>query len=282
MAQVEQADGPGQAASLERVREHLERPGLFPGEEVFFAEEDGAIAGYVEVRPELEIGRAVVEGAVGPAHRGRGIGGRLLDEALAHSRRLGALVAHVPVAQGMAAGQRLLEGRGLAVVRRHWQMALVDLDVERPQVPPGLVIDHLRVGQEAELCALQNAAFAGSWGFHPNTVEEVARLLVMATCRHQCVLTITEGGAMVAYCWTAEHPRAPQRGCIRMVGVHPSRRGRGLGRAVLLAAIDYLGGQGKSGVELSVDSRNTAATRLYRSLGFRREGVLLWYQAQLT
>ena len=51
---------------------------------------------------------------------------------------------------------------------------------------------------------------------------------------------------------------------------------------MLLAAIDYLGGQGKSGVELSVDSRNTAATRLYRSLGFRREGVLLWYQAQLT
>jgi ribosomal protein S18 acetylase RimI-like enzyme len=52
------------------------------------------------------------------------------------------------------------------------------------------------------------------------------------------------------------------------VGVTPSAQGRGLGRLLTMAAIEYARQRGAARVVLTSNQRLTAAVALYRSLGF--------------
>jgi len=56
--------------------------------------------------------------------------------------------------------------------------------------------------------------------------------------------------------------------------VVPSRRGNGIGRALLEAALDHARHSGADRIDLGTSDDDVAARRLYESLGFRnREGV---------
>ncbi len=77
-----------------------------------------------------------------------------------------------------------------------------------------------------------------------------------------------ESGRIDAFCWTKVHEEEPGLGEIYVIGVDPDTQGRGLGRAVLLAGLDYLAGRGLSAAMLYVDASNAAAVRLYTSTGF--------------
>ena len=282
MAEIDEADRLGKATSVEHTRERLGQPGYYPGEDLFLAEMDGLLVGYAEIVRELEIGRVIIDGAVHPAHRGRGLGGRLLGAAVDQSRKLGADVVQIPIAQGMTASRSFIENKGFVPVRRHWQMSLTRYGGAALQVARGFELCHFVPGDEEGLCALQNLAFAGSWGFHPNTAEEIRYMVNTSCCHPEGILLITENRRMIAYCWTMDDPVEKEKGYIRMMGVDPDCRGRGLGRAILLAGIEFLMVRGMGEIELSVDSRNTAAKRLYESAGFKRKGTTLWYQRKLS
>ena len=67
-------------------------------------------------------------------------------------------------------------------------------------------------------------------------------------------------------------------GEVYVVGVHPAEQGTGLGRALTLAGLHYLRGREIPSVMLYVDGDNTAAIRLYASLGFAHTGTDVMYQ----
>jgi GNAT superfamily N-acetyltransferase len=58
--------------------------------------------------------------------------------------------------------------------------------------------------------------------------------------------------------------------CLRMFGVDPSMRGRGLGRALVQAVIDRCREAGKRELILRTTPMMEVAAALYRSMGFER------------
>ncbi|MGV1004028.1 MAG: mycothiol synthase [Candidatus Nanopelagicales bacterium] len=82
-------------------------------------------------------------------------------------------------------------------------------------------------------------------------------------------------GELAGFVWTkiaAADPDVPSRpepsGELYVVGVAPSWRGRGLGRALTLVALNHLRDQGMTWSTLYVEATNQAAVGLYNSLGF--------------
>lgn len=278
---INEVDGLGKSTSVAQFKQRLEQPGYNSDEDLILAEIDSLIVGYADMVRELDIGRVILDIAVGSTNRGQGIGSRLLESAMDHGRKLGAKVIHIPIVQGVQPGEHFVRKRGFRVTRRHWQMSLTEYGVGVLQIPSGFELCHFRPGDEESLCLLQNLVFTGSWGFHPNTVEEIRYLVNEDWCRPNSILFICEGQRKVGYCWMMDHPIDKNKGYIRMMGINPIYRNQGLGKAILVAGIKHLKKCGKKEIELLVDSRNQSAKRLYQSVGFQKKGTTLWYQRNL-
>ncbi|MEM8865769.1 MAG: GNAT family N-acetyltransferase [Planctomycetota bacterium] len=77
------------------------------------------------------------------------------------------------------------------------------------------------------------------------------------------------------YCGTIQGVRVtPRYGGIQNVGVTAEHRGRGLGRALVAAALLGFQQAGLQRAFLEVTSQNDAAVQLYRQLGFRQVKTL--------
>lgn len=65
-------------------------------------------------------------------------------------------------------------------------------------------------------------------------------------------------------------PLAPDEAHVRMLGVHPEARRRGIARALLAAAEEEARRAGRSRLTLHTTQRMRAARAMYEGLGFRR------------
>ena len=87
-------------------------------------------------------------------------------------------------------------------------------------------------------------------------------------------LVLEVDGRVAGSCWTKVHAQAdPPMGEIYVISVDPDFHGRGWGRALTLAGLDWLGGQGLTVGMLYVDADNVAASTMYRSMGFVEDHV---------
>ena len=66
-------------------------------------------------------------------------------------------------------------------------------------------------------------------------------------------------------------------GEIERVAVHPLLRGRGFGRKLMEAMVEYASGQGVRDITLDVRVNNQTAINLYESCGFVKEAVRKGY-----
>jgi ribosomal protein S18 acetylase RimI-like enzyme len=83
----------------------------------------------------------------------------------------------------------------------------------------------------------------------------------------QHIFDVTLDGAVVGALWLAEH--APGDWFVYDIEIHDTHRGRGLGRASMLAAEDYVRAHGGTKLGLSVFGFNEVAQNLYRSLDYQ-------------
>ena len=233
--------------------------------------EDGAIVGYVVPRhDELLVRRAA---------RRRGHGTRLLQPARAIARRQGLpwFRAWVPT-EPMSAGTRFAAAVGAAYHSSQWLMRLAaERPVPGPTFADDLVVRPMEPGADDErFVDMANESFAD----HPSPIR-----LSVAELRHahsrpefdpRTVLVVAEAAAperLIGFSRIDRYDddRGRPVGEIRILGVRPEARGRGIGRELLRWSITELRARGAGDVVLTVEGANDRALGLYERTGFVAE-----------
>ena len=273
--------------SPQGIAEQLDRPNHSPEQDLFIAELDEHIIGYMDITPELSIGRVVLDCWVQPEHRRKGMATKLLSQVMRRARELGVKVAHVNIMEGNPVAQRALPRLGFSLVRRFLEL---QLDMTNFKCPDNNRVAsdwrYLQHGEEDKLAQIQNRAFAGSWGFNPNTEENIRYQTSLSSSSPEDIIIICEDSRITGYCWTGivyeTGATGEKKGRIFMLGVDPDYRGQNIGKRILLAGLSHLKSKNLRIIELTMDSENKAAYALYRSFGFRVKKSGLWYERAIN
>ncbi len=268
------------------LRNNLARPNYSPERDLFLVELSGEVVGYLDVRPETKIERVILDCFIRPEHRRKGLAGKLLTHAENRANELGAKVAHVSVLEKNTIAQKASARLGFRLIHREHELRLALNETTVRETPALFPIRHLQPGEEDKLTHIQNRSFTGSWGYNPNTEEEIRYATSTGAYIPEEILLACDGDRPVAYCCTGveyqeEDGADKEIGRISMIGVDPDYQKLGMGRAVLLAGLSYLKNKGVRIAQLTVDDDNEPAITLYRSVGFRKYDTSLWYEKVL-
>lgn len=265
------------------MRRQFSIPGLDPERDCFVVKESGTDVGLAILWPELPIRRAVLEMGLSGAQRPEAVQKALVETAVARARRLPVSVLHVQTLSEDDAKRRTLYDAGFQPVRRYATMLWSGPTLPQVEMPDGFTLRSFRAGHDTQsLTDIQNAAFGDSWGFSPNTVEQMEARLASKSTTPEGIIFVTRGGDIAAYNWTVR-PAGPggKLGCIAMTGVHPQYRGMGLSRPTVLVGMRWLVSQGVEVIELEMDSSNLSAARVYESLGFEKVSDTAWFELRV-
>lgn len=139
-------------------------------------------------------------------------------------------------------------------------LVLLEHRAPRDAGAPTAATHRLLVGHHAAASAVDRAAFGDDWALETTAVAEVCA----ATPRHRARGT---GSPLVGY---AISGRDGKQGFLQRLAVEPSTQGRGLGRALVLDSLQWLGRWRVQQVLVNTPVDNEPALHLYSSLGFRR------------
>ena len=182
--------------------------------------------GFSLLFPELPIGRSVLEMGIARDLEGTTQELELVRRSVDRARAIGARVAHICVA-GNPSRAKMLEAEGFSRVRVYWDMVWSQDELPDQEVPPGFIVRSYRPGDATDLTEAQNSAFEGSWGFCPNTVDQIEYRSQMPNTSNQGILILNDGDKTAGYCWTCLSPlNESTRDVIGMIGVVPEYRGR--------------------------------------------------------
>jgi mycothiol synthase len=266
-------------ASLKGESPH---PITFSEKDFLLAEQREDIVGACRVVPEPVIDRAVLMLLAAPGFRASACTTSLLSAALERAMVLNLTKVHADLKEEDAAARELFSKQGFVPVRQYAEMAL-DLETAAIVKPEheGLSFRKLEPGDEDEFTALQNSAFEGSWGFCPNTSEEIVQQLNVPGYGHDGVIIAYQGEHAIGYCWTTEVDRPDGAiGRIHMMGIAPEFQGQGLATYILSSGLNHLASKGIQTVELTMDNENKAACALYEAAGFTTKTALVWYEKE--
>jgi mycothiol synthase len=246
------------------------------GARVVLAYEDGLV-GCAFITPALD-GATALHVAVDPDHRdgSEGIQQALLREALGHAA--GRTEVRLWIMQASAPDDATAHELGFEPERD-----LLQMRVPLP-LPPETVASARPVStrpfepgrDDADWLAINNAAFAdhpeqGGW-----TLEDLHQHMEFDWFDLEGFLVAErpEGGGLLGSCWTKIHRATePVLGEIYVISVAPALHSQGWGKALTVAGLQWMAGQGVAVGMLYVTGSNTAAVRLYESLGFTVDHV---------
>jgi mycothiol synthase len=246
---------------LDGVAADLSRPGLDPALDSRLVHGPAAeLAAWAWVNRRSEID-------VHPDHRGRGLGGALLDWAEARARETGAeqlVQTNVPD-QDRAAGA-LLRSRGYQPKATEWMLEIaMDTEPTVPAPPPGITVRMFRHGDEHPAHQLTEDAF-DDWQQRHKSYQEWAKLTVeRATFAPSVSPVAFAGDEMVGAVLSLDVPERGE-GYIERVAVRRDHRNRGLARLLLRHAFRGFHHQGRRSCTLWTHS-DTGALSLYERVG---------------
>lgn len=266
----------------------IKRKDFHPEECLFLVEKAGNIIGYSNAIPELDIGRIILSCLVHPAHRRKGLGTMLVNSAMNYAISKRAKVVHTNILIDNEVGKKFLNKLGFKFVRSFPILRLNLSEIRLKNKTQNCQIRCLKRGEEEKLTKLQNRSFANTWGYHPNTIEEISNRINFSDYLTNDIIVGYDGNELIGYCWMQiyhneigldlkEKPQAR----IYMLGVDPQHRRKGIGKILLFEGLRRLKNKDIQIVELNVDSKNEAACRLYRSQGFKVWKTSIWFEKVL-
>ncbi len=270
------------AVSEAMLLEYLDHPRVHPEKDCLVAENGSEIGGFITVFTEKALGRALLNCVVHPDQPHLGVGRALIDRALRRAAQAGVKAAQANLAKGDARAQERYRSSHFQYIRDFYEF---QLDMDKGSLsnvkPNDCLIRQMQPGETERLTNLQNRCFDGSWGFNPNTPDEIRYRLNLNGYAFQDIHIAFKGDQPIAYCWMRAHRAAAPKAQIHMMGVHPGFRGSGLGRRILQASLAATAAKGFNLVELTVDAENPAGLALYQRMGFRKINTTHWYEKRL-
>ena len=269
-----------QHADVADVGRWLRQPNLQPERDCILAYAGDTPVGYAYLIVETLISRGVLitgtaEGA------GTSVTRALRSEAALAARGLGLNALQIDVPEADSVARLLCEESAMHHIRTHHHMRRDATEPVNVAMSAGASI---RLATREDITAvteLQNAAFTGSWAYAPNTEEEIDyRIFDLPSDAPDPVLLLEVDGDLMGYCWThREAPASP--GIVGMVGVWPDQQGKGYGKVITGAGINHLLAMGARPIEITVDSENPSAIRVYENVGFTLDWRSFWYELAL-
>jgi len=175
----------------------------------------------------------------------------------------------------------LFERRGYRVIRHSFRME-IDFDgpVPEPEWPDGIAVRTFREGDEQRVYEAHEESFADLWMFSPTPFDEWAHWFLQDPAFDPSLWFLAEvGEELVGVALTRPSEAEPDTGWVRVLGVLPAHRRRGLAQALLQRAFAEFASRGYKRVGLGVDAENpTGAVRLYERAGMHVARVNLQYE----
>lgn len=251
---------------------------------------DGALVGAAVINPDPDQASTfTVELVVDPEHRGAGIGTALAREVRGQVEGTVEAWAH----GDHPGARRLAETYGLTPVRDLYRLkrslrGAPDLPLP-VELAEDLDIRPFEVDHDENAWLRVNAQ---AFSEHP----EQGKMTLDDLRQRESEDWFDAPGFLLAvrsedpqdiqgFHWTKIHPASgdsPAMGEVYAVGIAPDQQGRGLGKALTAAGINYLAEQDLDDVMLYVDGDNVSAVALYEKLGFERWHVDVMFRGEIN
>ena len=278
--EIENDNETGNKYSFNNVKETLSYPS-FDEEKNLFIISDNYFKkiGILSISEEKQIYRAIADIKILKQYKNQVIQSKIIIKALELVKNSPIRVLHIQVNQNDKLMQFSLKQNKFTKIKTYLNMELNKLFDNNAKLPEGFHFsDFILNSNEKDLTLLQNKIFKNSWGFCPNTIEEVSYRINMHNTNPKGIIIITNNYEYVGYNWTTLENNF---GKISMTGVHPEFRTIGLGKILVIQGVKYLLDKKYSTVKLEVDSLNSKAIHLYNKIGFEKKSELWWYEYRL-
>lgn len=257
------------------VAADLARPGLDPTTDTLLVyDRDGVLAGRAWVNRRSEVD-------VHPDHRGRGLGGALLDWVDARARDAGAGQVVQTVPDDDAAAVALVTSRGYAPMVTAWLLGIaLPTEPSVPEAPDGVTVRHYRDGDGPDVHRLTEDAF-DEWQQRRRSYDEWALTTVARETFAPTLSPLAYAGTDLIGAVLSLDVPDDDEGYVERVAVRRDHRNRGVARLLLRHAFRDVWRTGRRGCTLWTHS-DTGARALYERVGMSVRRSATVYRRTLT
>jgi mycothiol synthase len=226
---------------------------------------DGSLVGYADLGVQGEHVWLDVRGLEPEALRGLL---EALEARAAEKKPGGGLMGYT--SESDQAVRELYEQKGYRVIRHGYRMEIsLDGGAPDPQWPDGFTVRAMRAGDEERVYEAHTTSFADTWMFHQEPFDVWSHWFLKDTAFDPSLWFLAEAGDELAgISITREAENEPGLAWVRILGVVPKFRQRGLAQALLRQTFRECASRGMHRVGLGVDAENpTGAVRVYERAG---------------